>query len=96
MAEEKKAEPKKRRGRPAKQKEPKAEPKEEFKEEKPVYSHESKMRCTAYSKAYPRYLNKRCNAVMKADGTTQGGKIKIWLCPEKRCGRRTQTEGKLI
>jgi hypothetical protein len=80
------AEPKKRRGRPAKKEEPK--------EEKPVYSHESKIRCTAYAKSHPRFLDKRCDYVMKADGTTQGGKIKIWVCP--KCGRRTQTEGKLI
>ena len=90
MAEEKKAEPKKRRGRPAKQKEPKTEPKEE----KPQYSHESKLRCTAFATSHPRFLDVRCGTIMRADGTVKSGMTKIWVCP--KCGRRTQTEGKLI
>ena len=82
MAEEKK----KRRGRPKKD--------ETKEEDKPQYSHESKLRCTTFAKSHPRFLGVRCDAIMRAEKTTNGGKTKIWVCP--KCGHRTPTEGKLI
>lgn len=84
-------EPKKKRGRPPKDKAPET-PKEP---EKPVYSHESKIRCPHPSRAYPAFIqSKRCGAVMRAEKTTNGGSTKRWKCP--KCGKFHRTEGKLI
>lgn len=52
--------------------------------QEPAYSHPSKLRCT------------RCDTIMRADGTTQGGRVKCWQCPNPVCGRRQQTVGKEI
>ena len=68
--------------------------KEKKAKEKPQYSHESKIRCTAFAKSHPRFLNIHCDTVMKAVGTMEGGKVKRWECP--KCGRKTRTEGKRI
>jgi len=70
------------------------EPKQDKAPEKPVYSHESKIRCPAKLKCYPAFLDKRCAAVMKCDQTLNGGKTKRWKCP--KCGKFHRTEGKLI
>ena len=64
------------------------------KSEKPHYSFESKLRCTAFKKTYPAFMGVRCNTLMNADGTINGGSQKNWQCP--MCGRKTRTDGKLI
>ena len=79
-----------KRGRPKKE-QPAEEPKAP---EKPVYSHESNMRCPKNNKAYPAMLRVKCGEPMKAVKTIQQGSIKVWKCP--KCERLTRTEGKLI
>ena len=60
-------------------------------DKQPAWSHESKKRCVGNDPQYPNFLGKKCNRLMKPDGTTDGGKFKWWKCPN--CCRRIKTVG---
>lgn len=45
------------------------------------WSHATRQRCP------------RCGAMMRADGTKQGGRIKRWKCPAPICRKMLETAG---
>lgn len=85
------------RGRPTKAEQAEAEKALELKlaaEEIPVppktvHQHLSKLRCVAANPSYPMFMGKPCGQVMKAKGTTHGGKYKQWVCPVCRATSTT-------
>lgn len=51
------------------------------KDDKPVYSHPTKLRCG------------RCGLLMRCVGTREGGKFKRWACPGAVCRHTATTQG---